>query len=231
MSEKLPKPLHKLVDSIEDVKRLADIHTEVTGDKPGRRDGVEVLNKSAIVMLVAAWEVFIEEAANESFEFLLTNAKDHNAFSDKVLTLSSKKIRGDQDERKVWQLAGNGWRKILRSHKDKVLNRYIGTFHGPETKNVNELFDSLVGIKSVSRSWYWKGMSKARSQKKLDDIVNLRHQIAHKTKATKTIKKSEVESYYHFIHRLAACTTNRIADDLGEKTNKVLWDYISYSVD
>lgn len=43
-------------ESKADVDRLLEIHENLGGTAPGRRRRLEVLNKSAIVLITAIWE-------------------------------------------------------------------------------------------------------------------------------------------------------------------------------
>lgn len=54
-TEKPPRAPHRdlFLDNSDKVNRLLEIHTALTGTGPGYKHNVEVLNKSAIVLLVA----------------------------------------------------------------------------------------------------------------------------------------------------------------------------------
>ena len=56
-----PGPLLLMRENMREVNRLLEIHWELTGGQPGRRHGVEVLNKSAIVLITACWESLVED--------------------------------------------------------------------------------------------------------------------------------------------------------------------------
>src|SRR6266404_6762364 len=49
-----------------DVDRLLEIHADLAGPAPGRKFGVEVLNKSAVVLICAFWEAFVEVIVAEA---------------------------------------------------------------------------------------------------------------------------------------------------------------------
>jgi len=67
----VPSQARKAFDlSAKDVQRLLDIHADVGGDAPGKRYGLEVLNKSAIVLISAVWEAYCEDVALEAAKHL-----------------------------------------------------------------------------------------------------------------------------------------------------------------
>ena len=76
----VPSHLKSLLNNASEVERLVEIHAKVAGKGRGRRIGVEVLNKSAIVLLVACWESFIEDVASSAFNIILDKAKTPEAF-------------------------------------------------------------------------------------------------------------------------------------------------------
>ena len=77
-------------ENMKDVNRLMEIHKELTGDDAGRRHGVEVLNKSAVVLITACWEAFVEDVATLGFDFLLSETDSHDNIPKKVLAYQPK---------------------------------------------------------------------------------------------------------------------------------------------
>ncbi len=67
--------METLIANVGEVRRLLGIHERLTAKKVRRREGVEVLNKSGIVLLVACWEAFVEDLAVPSFEALVAQAR------------------------------------------------------------------------------------------------------------------------------------------------------------
>lgn len=54
-------PIQNFIDNVSDLTELFKLHVKQTGKGPGRRRGVEVLNRSAIVLTTACWEAFVED--------------------------------------------------------------------------------------------------------------------------------------------------------------------------
>lgn len=59
-----------------DIDRLLRIHADIAGRSAGRKYGVEVLNRSAIVLLTAMWEGYIEDVSAEALTHLVDNTSD-----------------------------------------------------------------------------------------------------------------------------------------------------------
>ena len=150
MPEEFPTHTQKLMANMEEVVRLVDIHQEMTGTARGRRHNVAILNKSGLVLMVSCWEAFVEDLALHAFDWLLTHAKTPGVFPSRVLTLASKRLRDAEDTRKIWELAGDGWRRVLSQHKVTVLKQSIGKLNTPRSRQVDTLFSDLLGFKRLS---------------------------------------------------------------------------------
>lgn len=209
--------------NMDDADRLLKIHEDVTGDARGRRYGVEVLNKSAVVLITACWEAFVEDLADEAYGFLLANATSATDIPARVRSLASKPLRESVDMTQVWQLAGDGWKTVLQTHKTALLDRYTGTFNTPKPDNVDALFEGLINLKSLSSQWYWRGMSSDRARASLIAYVEDRGAIAHRTRTSSSITKAYVRGYRDFAFRLAVRTTNTVCTHLQSLVNGNPW--------
>ncbi|WP_148897006.1 HEPN domain-containing protein [Geothermobacter ehrlichii] len=209
---------------MSEVARLMDIHTIVAGAGPGRKRDVQVLNKSAIIITLACWEAYVEDLARNAFEYMLNVASEPSIFPDHVLAVAGKRIAkaGALD---VWMLADDGWKAALSAHKDEILNKYIvkGSFNTPSCKNIDKLYSELIGLTSASREFYWPGMSNDKAKKKLQDLIDLRGEIAHRVESSKSVYKKDVEGYQKFIKRLAVILHNRTIALIYARTKTMPW--------
>lgn len=221
-----PKAPHidNLKRNFEEVNRLLEIHVDISGSGPGRKRNVQVLNKSALILLLACWEAYIEDAAENCFEFMLNNASAPDVFPEHVLALAAKEVKKAETQR-IWGLSGDGWRDELTRHKDKILNKYIvkGSFNTPSSGNIDRLFAELVGLTSISSEWFWPSMTNERAKSKLEELIDLRGSIAHRVEASRTVYKKDVEFYKKFISRLAVITNNRAVALVYSRTGKRPW--------
>jgi hypothetical protein len=228
MSKKnYPVHIQNLFDNFDEVRRLLAIHEKVSGDSRGYKSKVEVLNKSAIVLMVACWEAYIEDLASSAFDFMLENAKNYKVFPDNVLTIASKELRLDKDERMVWELAEKGWQKVLKEHKKQIIKKYINNFNTPRSEIIDKLFKELIGLSNLSSNWHWFGKSSDRSRKDLSDLVTLRGSISHRVSATKKVYKKEVWNKLEFINKLALKSHNRVCAHIHSRTKKPPWNIFS----
>jgi hypothetical protein len=221
-------PHTTLWKNLEEVDRLLQIHAEIAGQGVGYKHNVSVLNKSAIVLLVACWESFVEDLAETAFSILLRRAKTCDMFSKKVLVESARPLRQSQDEREVWRLAGDGWKAVLKQHKTSLFSRYTGNLNTPRADLIDALYESLLGINAVSSQWHWHSMTASQAKTKLSRLIEIRGSIAHRVASSSKVLKKDVRDYAAFINRIAVCTSNAVRMHVLKKTNKEPWPDYSY---
>jgi hypothetical protein len=201
----------------------------MSGKGPGYKHNVGVLNKSAIVLLVACWESFIEDLAETAFSILLSRAKKHDFFATRVLADAAEPLKESRDDRAVWKLAGDGWKSVLKEHRATLLEKYTGKLNTPRASQVDGLYESLLGMKSTSSNWHWQHTTATNARKKLDDLIDLRGSIAHRVKASRKVGKNDVRDHIDFINRIAAITSNAVRSLVLEKTGKEPWPQFTYT--
>ncbi|OPB02368.1 HEPN domain-containing protein [Pseudomonas synxantha] len=201
-----------------DIERLWEIHGIVAGHGVGRKFGVEVLNRSAIVFITACWESFIEDLATQSFDFLLANAKNHEVIPAKVRNYAARKLVDVKDPSRLWDLADGGWRNILSAHKQSVYDDWVGTLNTPKTPQVNALYSQLLGIPKLSECWYWQKMSAVNAESKLDEYITIRGNIAHRIRDENPIPKLVPQNFLVHIAQLVDRTESYVENYLFELT-------------
>lgn len=213
------KHIESFKDNISDVIRLIQIHRDLSGSRRGRRVGMECLNKSAIVLILASWEAFVEDLAENTFDCMLNNATDHTAFPQHVITLSWSNFKNSKPN-DAFASISVGWKEILKSHRSKILEKYIvrGSFNTPSAANCNSLFAELVGLTSFTNCWTWKitraNMTSADAERALSELIELRGEIAHRATTADAVKKSVVIKYAKLITRLAVRSHNEARSHL-----------------
>lgn len=221
-------PIEKLVDNVQEVERLLEIHGQLAGDSPGRKYNVEVLNKSAIVLLVACWEAFIEDLADDCFEHLINASKKSDSIPSKVKSLVARKLSDSPNDLDVWQLAGRGWRRALAQHKQTILEKYTGRLNTPKPDQIDRLFLELLGVPRLSSKWRWHSVKPEKNRERLEKLVTLRGSIAHRVSAAESVKKVTVTHYLDFIYRLSVKSSNVLAAHLKKQVNSAPWPSYRY---
>ena len=102
-------------ENLRDVERLMEIHSDLAGGGPGRRHGVEVLNKSAVVLMCAVWEAYCEDLAGEALEHLVAHAESSDGLPKELRKQIAAELEDDLNELAAWRFAGDGWRDYAKA--------------------------------------------------------------------------------------------------------------------
>ncbi len=206
-----------------DIDALMRIHSEQGGTKRGRRFDLSVLNRSAVVLITACWEAYVEDICTEAYEFLLKKSTSHKQIPVKIRAAASAVLKKDEDHRRLWQLAGDGWKQVLSDYRHEVIGKRISGFNTPRTDNVQALFRELLAIDDITSTWHWKNMSRDKARSRLDDYVTDRCAIAHRTDIPEgTITKPYVIAYLGFINNIVLRVDNSVNDMLQESVGSSL---------
>lgn len=208
----------------KDIERLMELHQEKGGDSPGRRFGLEVLNKSAVVLLTSFWEAYCEDIAAEALEHIVVNTPSADKLPDELRKLIAKELKSDPHELAIWRLSGDGWRTLLKTRLASLQEERNRRLNTPKTPQIDALFLSALGITRISDNWRWaKKMTADRARAKLDRYVELRGAIAHRGAAGTSVKKADVTDYFAFLKRLAGRTGGAVFRHVRKITGKRLW--------
>jgi hypothetical protein len=209
--------------SATDVKRLIEIHSDLGGDARGRRYRLEVLNKSAIVLITAIWEAYCEDIASEGLRHLLTFVAKPTDLPKELRKRIAAEIKSDQNELAAWDLAADGWKTRVENRLAALTAERNRKLNTPKAEQIDQLFMSALGIAKISDSWRWKSMTAARAREKLDRYVGLRGAIAHRGAAASSCTKFQVEDYFDHVKRVVSKTGGKVNTFVSEITSKPLW--------
>jgi hypothetical protein len=208
----------------KDIERLLEFHADKGGQQRGRRYGLEVLNKSAIVLLTAFWEAYCEDIAAEGLQHLVEHLKDPEKLPEALKKSVSKKLKADAHELSVWEVSGDKWKAYLRDGLVELKEQRDRKLNTPKKGDIVGLFRDTVGIEDVSASWKWaKKMTAKRAGEKLDKMVTLRGAIAHRGANEKSVTKAQVTDYFEFIKLLVSKTGGAVNSHVKAATGKPLW--------
>jgi len=224
----MTSPIVNLGESMKDAKRLLQIHADVGGTDQGRRYGLDVLNKSGVLFVAAAWEAFVEDVATQAIDHILSEAKDYRSIPLPIRKAAAKELAEDKNDLKVWDLAGDGWKTVVGNYRDQIIREEVATFNTPKPHNVDSLFKKLLGIEKVSAYWFWQGMSETSACSKLKKFIETRGAIAHRGSLPQSITKSYVEGHQEFINRLAVRTSNIVRSEVKKQVGSFPWKGAKY---
>jgi len=209
-------------ESSKDIDRLLEIHGLIGGPQKGRRFRLEVLNKSAIVLITAIWEAYCEDIVSEAVEHIVTESPKAGALSKEIRKAVAKELKDDKNDLAAWNLADDGWRTVLRSRLKIMEERRAWSLNTPKSAQLRDFFRNAIGIEDITSDWSWRRMSPDQAQKKLNDYITLRGEIAHRGTLKETYKY-QVQDFLNHVQRLVSKTDEQVNKHVNTMTGKTLW--------
>jgi hypothetical protein len=196
----------RYLDNLEDIGELLAFHSVIGGSRPGRRK-LDVLNKSGVVLLCAFWEAFCEDLADEALGYLVRRASGPDALPEPLKKIISTELKAAKHELAPWKLAGEGWRKLMTERAAELRAERNRSLNTPKADEIRGLFARTLGITDVTTGWHWKRMTVAQAKSRLDQLVTLRGDIAHRgASSVKPVWKKDLKVYVGHITHLVAAT-------------------------
>jgi hypothetical protein len=220
-------PFQAFLENGWHVTDLLELHKEKNAKKKTHH-AYEVLPKSCVVLLVACWEAFLEDVAETGVKFLVDKSVSPTMLPKSLLGHISAELKQDRNELRVWDLADEGWKRVVKDHYKVMLAKHLGPFNTPKAGNVDNLFKATMGIENLSSCWSWKGMPNKDAKDKLGEIVSLRGSIAHRVNASKKVTRALANRHGIHLLNLAIKTSNHVRHCLHSATGEYPWVEESY---
>jgi hypothetical protein len=218
----MPSPFEAFVDNAEHVVELIALHAEKNKGKKTHHTH-EILTKSCVVLSVACWEAFLEDTAEKAVDFLVSKTDSPKKLPKELLKVVSTEIKSNKNELMVWELAGDGWKDVLKNHYKVMLRKHLGQFNTPRAGNVDDLFHVVLGMEKLSAVWFWKGMSNQNAKDMLSDIITLRGSIAHRVQTSQKVTRALADRYAVHLIFLAIKTNNKVRKYVHSITGEYPW--------
>lgn len=200
-----------------------ELHEQQGGASPGRRAArLEVLNKSGVVLTCAVWEAYVEDLAAEVIEHFVQHGTPATLPTSLRRTVG-KELKNAASADAPWRLAGRGWQRELRARLQGLQAQRNASLNTPKSKLVDEFFERALGIAGVSDQWRWENMTPERARTRLDEFVSLRGDIAHRSEAAATVKKTHVRHFRAHVRQLVRFTDEYINAQVQQITNTPLF--------
>jgi len=207
----------------EDVDRLLEIHQDIGGNAQGRRFRVEVLNKSAIILITAFWEAYCEDIAEEALEHIIKHVPSASGLPKELKKRIAKDLKANPNEIAIWDLADDGWKARVKTRLAALTEERNRKLNTPKSANIDDMFSDAIGLINVSDGWYWQKMSSESAKQKLDIYVSLRGSIAHRGVGLSSCTKSQVRDYFGHVKELVSKTGGRVNSFVKGITGNGLW--------
>jgi len=122
----------------------------------------------------------------------------------------------------IEDLAKYGFRKIEKSEGGRVLkaiakNKFdesLSKFNTPNTKNIDTLFKSALGINKISDHWQSLELTRSEATTVLSELLEARHKIAHEGKTLTPLSYKNNFEKMEILMKVAELTEKAILDEL-----------------
>ena len=213
-----------LDENLKDVEKLMELHGQEGGPGPGRRHDLEVLNKSAVVLITSYWEAYCEDIAAEALEYIVANSPNAAALPTEIKKIVAKEIKNSSHELEAWSLSDDGWRAFLRSRLGVLKDARDRKLNTPKCGNIDDLFLSAIGLKDATAGWDWaKKLTPIKAREKLDNYVSLRGEIAHRGNSDVSVTKAKVKDYLNLVRNAAGKTGGAVNRHVKKVTGERLF--------
>lgn len=189
---------------LPDVAALIETHRTVNPNGQGRR-ALGHITRSGVVMLCAAWELYIEEVLVESVKFLVAHEDLPNRLADNVKGRIAQAAKSDPHAHGALRLCGDGWKAVYV----EAVKKDCAGLNTPKFGQVSELLEKWLGLPPADLEGGWR-----TDRATLNDLVTLRGDIAHRG----------ADAAYVRISRLGELKAE--SDDRVVDTDRVLSDYL-----
>lgn len=187
-----------------EVDRLIESHASLNHVGMGRR-GLGHITRSGVMMLCAAWELYVEELIIEAARHMCEHCQTPHQFPISVRKELAKVTRESKHELKPLDLCGDGWRTLYTSH----VQTSVGMLNTPKSTLLDPLFERLLGIVGLSRNW-------SLGADMVNRFVQARGDIAHRGRDTEYVRIHTLVDYREWIVRTVTETDNFMADYLQD---------------
>ncbi|GAA3779073.1 HEPN domain-containing protein [Micromonospora maritima] len=192
-----------------DVDALLTLHSG--SGSPGRPKGNNApLLRSALVVLVTAWENYVEQVVGEAVEQVVPAV----SADPSLLSPFLRAAVASKAERSVWAVIGDGWLDVA----GKRVRHEIETFNNAASRQVNDLVTKALGIENVLDAVAWRQYDAGSAQAELTSLVNeVRGEIVHRGTTPGSLDLDGVRSWRSFVNNLVARFDAALAEAVAER--------------
>jgi hypothetical protein len=191
---------------IIDVQRIISTHSEINHSGMGRR-GLGHITRSGVLMLCAAWELFIEEVMVVGVTYFTEKLENPKDLPKPVQKELARCVKESKHELKPLELAGEGWKSLYINHANEVLTG----LNTPKSTNIDPLFKRFLGLEEISSHW-------SEGADAINKFVKARGDIAHRGREAKYVTISNLRNYKTLVEKSAIETDNIMATYLKDET-------------
>ncbi len=222
------KAWEKFRENAEDLDQLIDLYNGMetlyadAGDPVP--EGMEVLFRSAVVLMVSHWEAYIEDITSEALDHLVSKTKEATSLPKEIKKQVALELKAASNEIEIWKIADGGWKSYIKGRLKNFKEARDKNFNTPKALKTQEFIKIALGLENICRAWSTDEMTEAEAKKKLDTLIETRGQIAHRGRLDEKLDKAWIEEHIDFLRKLASKTGGEINTHVRKITGSGLWE-------
>jgi RiboL-PSP-HEPN len=214
-------------ENFSDIEALVDLgdglRTLDQDDGQCSDDEIDVLYRSAVVLMVSHWEAYIEAISSEALAFIIENLKHSDDLPKELKKQIAKEIKDEKNELEMWQLADDGWKDYLKKRLKKYEESRNRSFNTPKSAQTDDFIQRTIGITKITEAWKSESFEPKEARNKIDKLVEIRGQIAHRGRLEQQLSKEWILAHVSFLKKIVSKTGGRIKKHVKGITGKDLW--------
>ncbi|WP_449040512.1 HEPN domain-containing protein [Paracoccus sp. (in: a-proteobacteria)] len=183
------------------VEKLVDSHHELNPAGRGRRN-LTHLTHGGVLMLCAAWELYVEDALREAVGKLIENESDPNKLPDRVKRKIAAAAKNDKHDWGVLRLANNGWKEVYLD----AVNADCDALNTPKFGSIATLYQNWLDVSHNELAAAWRS-----DRDDINAFVTLRGDIAHRGSGAAYVRRDDLCQYIDIIKNTVIDTDNFLA--------------------
>jgi len=200
--------------AIKEVRDLLDFYSGLSEDQNQNNMNLEVFKRSSVILMVTAWESFVEDMLGLHINHRLNDAKSPDDISKAFNTVANSwyvailnKYENHPKPRDFTRWTGDNWKELIR----EKLREDLISLNTPKSKNIGNLSKRYLGV-DITQEWNMPRITAQQVSGKLDRLIELRGEITHRIvnyfEARSGIGQNDLVGNIDFVERLAKRTEN-----------------------
>lgn len=209
-------------DNCDDVRSYYAIHQYAVKESQLLQKHLPVLDKSMFVLVASLWESYCEDVATEVLSLLADHCESPATLPTRLRQQVAREVSEDKNNLAVWDLAGDGWRDVLRTRSNDWARQRDWRFNSPKSAKVDEHFRQALGIERMSDNWLIEDGSAEETREALDAFIAQRGMIAHRG-GKMPIAKRHVREFVNLVTELVRLIDANLEQHLISATPLARW--------
>jgi hypothetical protein len=198
--------------AINEIRNLLGYYSGLSKNQSNMN--LEVFKRSSVILIVTAWESFVEDMLGLHINHRLNDAKSPTDISKAFNTVANNwyvaiinRYDNHPKPNDFTKWTGDNWKELIR----EKLREDLISLNTPKSKNISDLSKRYLGV-DVTQKWNIERTNAIQVSERLDQIIELRGEITHRIvnyfEARSSIRQSDLAGNLNFVEQLAKRTEN-----------------------